>query len=81
MQDTLLMDGVHLYGESSVDDMLTPKGLPPFPLPLPKSLLIPAAARIFSLDASFGLLATVSASALALFFGSALSSCRVSCML
>jgi len=33
----------------------------------------------FSLDASCGLLATVSASALALFFGSALSSCGVSC--
>jgi len=37
--------------------------------------------RVFSLDASFGLLVTVSASALALLFGSALCSCGVSCML
>jgi len=37
--------------------------------------------RVFSLDASFGLLATVSASALAQFFDSALSSCGVSCMI
>jgi len=37
--------------------------------------------RVFSLDASFGLLATASASALALFLGSALSSCGVSCMI
>jgi len=36
--------------------------------------------RVFSLHAFFGLLATASASALALFFGSALSSCGVSCM-
>jgi len=40
-----------------------------------------AAVRVFPLDASFGLLATISASALALFFGSALSSCGVSCIL
>jgi len=33
--------------------------------------------RVFSLDASFGLLATASASALALFLGSALSFCGV----
>ena len=45
-----------------------------------KNLLIPAAARVFSLDSSFGLLATVSASALALFFGSALSSFGVRCV-
>jgi len=46
-------------------------------------LLIRAAAgsSVFSLDASFGLLATVSASALAQFFDSALSSCGVSCMI
>ena len=37
--------------------------------------------RVFSLDASVGLLATASASALAMCFGSALSSCGVSCML
>jgi len=37
--------------------------------------------RVFSLDASFGLLATASASALALFLGSALSLCGVSCMI
>jgi len=37
--------------------------------------------RVFSLDTTFGLLATVSASALALFFGSALCSCGVSCMI
>jgi len=36
--------------------------------------------RVFSLDASFGLLATASASALALFLGSALCCCGVSCM-
>jgi len=36
---------------------------------------------IVSLDASFGLLTTASASALALFLGSALSSCGVSCMI
>jgi len=36
--------------------------------------------RVLSLDASFGLLATASASALALFLGSALSCCGVSCM-
>jgi len=37
--------------------------------------------RIFSLDASFGLLANASASALALFLGSALSLCGVRCMM
>jgi len=37
--------------------------------------------RIFSLDASFGLLATASASTLALFLGSALSFCGVSWMI
>jgi len=37
--------------------------------------------RVFSLAASFGLLATASASALALFLGSALSFCGVSCMI
>jgi len=37
--------------------------------------------RVFSLDASFGLLATASASALALFLGSALSFCGVSCII
>jgi len=37
--------------------------------------------RVFSLDASFGLLANASASALAQFVGSALSSCGVSCMI
>jgi len=36
--------------------------------------------RVFSLDASFGLLATVSASVPALFLGSALRCCGVSCM-
>jgi len=35
--------------------------------------------RVFSLDVSFGLLATAGASALALFLGSALSFCGVSC--
>jgi len=37
--------------------------------------------RVFSLNASFGLLATANASALALFLSSALSCCRVSCMI
>jgi len=37
--------------------------------------------RVFSLDASFGLLANASASALAMFLGSALSLCGVSCMI
>jgi len=37
--------------------------------------------RIFCLDVSFGLLATASASAPALFLGSALCWCGVSCML
>ena len=37
--------------------------------------------RVFSLDASFGLLATASASALELFLDSALSFCGVSCMI
>jgi len=37
--------------------------------------------RVFSLDASFGLLATASASVLARFLGSALSVCGASCML
>jgi len=37
--------------------------------------------RVFSLDASFGLLATARASALALFLGSGLSFCGVSCMI
>jgi len=37
--------------------------------------------RIFSLDASPGILATASASALALFLGSALCCCGVSCMI
>jgi len=37
--------------------------------------------RVFSLDATSGLLATASASALALFLGSALSLCGVSCMI
>jgi len=37
--------------------------------------------QVFSLDASFGLLATASASALALFLGSELSCCGVSCMI
>jgi len=37
--------------------------------------------RIFSLDASFGLLATASASAPALFLDSALCCCGVSCMI
>jgi len=37
--------------------------------------------RVFSLDASFGLLATASASALALFLCSALSFYGVSCMI
>jgi len=37
--------------------------------------------RVFSLDASFGLLATASASALALFLGSALSFCGGICMI
>jgi len=37
--------------------------------------------RVFSLDASFGLLATASASAPALFLGSALCCCGVSCMI
>jgi len=36
--------------------------------------------RVFSLDASSGILATASASALALCLGSALGSCGVSCM-
>jgi len=36
--------------------------------------------RVFSLDASFGLLATASASALTLFLGSALSFCGASRM-
>jgi len=35
--------------------------------------------RVFSLDAPFGVLATASTSALALFLGSALSFCGVSC--
>ena len=39
------------------------------------------ARRVFSLDASFGLLATASASALALFLGSALCCCGVSCII
>jgi len=37
--------------------------------------------RVFSLDASFGLLATASGSALALFLGSALSFCGLRCMI
>jgi len=37
--------------------------------------------RVLSFDASFGLLATASASALALFLGSALGSCGVGCMI
>jgi len=45
------------------------------------NLSIPAAAGLFSLDASFGLLATASASALALFLGPALCCCGVSCLI
>jgi len=37
--------------------------------------------RVFSLDATSGLLATTSASALTLIIGSTLSSCGVSCMI
>jgi len=46
-----------------------------------KNLSIPAAAGSFSLDASFGLMATASASAPALFLGSALCCGGVSCMI
>jgi len=46
-----------------------------------KKTLDTGGGRVFSLDASFGLLATASASALALFLGSALSFCGVSCMI
>jgi len=42
--------------------------------------IVTGGGRVFSLDASFGLLATASASALALFLGSAFSSYGVSCM-
>jgi len=45
------------------------------------SRLLGKGGRGFSLDASFGLLATASTSALALFLGSAPSSCGVSCMI
>jgi len=43
--------------------------------------MVTGGGRVSSLDASFGILATASASALALFLGSAISFCGVSCMI